>query len=63
MAEYDATIAELEAQRTALGGVMPRDQAAITAFVARLAEAREKNVSLRQQPELRLIATLRNGER
>ena len=28
-AEYDATIAELDAERIALGGVMPIDQAAI----------------------------------
>ena len=35
MAEYDATIAELEARRTELGGIMPRDQAAIDAVTAR----------------------------
>ena len=38
MAEYEATIAELEAQRTELGGVMPRDQAAIDAVVARITD-------------------------
>ena len=42
MAEYDATIAEWEARRTELGGIMPRDQAAIDAATARLAEAREE---------------------
>ena len=55
-AEYEARIAEIEAQRIELGGVMPRDQAAIDAVVARLAEAREE----KRQFE---IATLRNGER
>ena len=53
-AEYDATIAELEDQRTRLRAAMPRDQAAIDAIVARLAEVRE---------EPKLIATLRNGQR
>ena len=41
-AEYDATIAELEEQRTQLRGIMPRDQAAIEAVVARLAAIREE---------------------
>ena len=41
-AEYDATIADLEDRRTELGGVMPRDQAAIDAVTARIAEAREE---------------------
>ena len=41
-AEYDATIADLEDQRAELGGVMPRDQAAIDAVTARIAEAREE---------------------
>ena len=41
-AEHDAKIAELEAQRIELGGVVPRDDAAIVAVVARLAEAREE---------------------
>ena len=41
-AEYDAMITELEARRTELGGIMPRDQAAIDAVTARLAEAREE---------------------
>ena len=40
--EYDATIADLEDRRTELGGVMPRDQAAIDAVTARIAEAREE---------------------
>ena len=37
-AEYDATIADLEIRRTEIGGVMPRDQPAIDAITARLAE-------------------------
>ena len=41
-AEYDALIAELDAQRIELGGVMPRDQAAIDAVAARIAEVREE---------------------
>ena len=41
-AEYDATIAELEARRTELGGIMPRDGPAIDAVTARLAEVREE---------------------
>ena len=41
-AEYDATIAELEDQRTQLRGIMPRDQAAVEAVTARLAEVREE---------------------
>ena len=51
-AEYDATIAELDAQRTELGGVMPRDQAAIDVVVGRLRDVREENGSLRQPPKL-----------
>ena len=43
MAEYDAAIADLEDQRTELGGVMPRDQAAIDAITARLAEVRDES--------------------
>ena len=35
-AEYDALIAELDAQRIELGGVMPRDQAAIDVVATRL---------------------------
>ena len=41
-AEYDATIADLEDRRTELRGVMPRDQAAIDAVTARIAETREE---------------------
>ena len=41
-AEYDATIADLEIRRTEIGGVMPRDQPAIDAITARLAEVREE---------------------
>ena len=41
-AEYDATIAELDAERIQLGGVMPRDQAAIDVVVARLRDVREE---------------------
>ena len=46
-AEYEATITELEAERTHLRAAVPRDQAAIDAVVARIAEVREENVSLR----------------
>ena len=46
-AELDATIVELEAERTHLRAAVPRDQAAIDAVVARIAEVREENVSLR----------------
>ena len=46
-AEYEATITELEAERTRLRAAVPRDQAAIDAVVARIAEVREENVSLR----------------
>ena len=42
LAEYDALIAELDAQRTELGGVMPRDQAAIDVVVARLRDVRDE---------------------
>ena len=42
MAEYDALIAELDAQRIELGGVMPRDQAAIDVVDARLRDVREE---------------------
>ena len=45
-AESDAMIAELDAQRTELGGVMPRDQAAIDVVVERL------RGSLKQPPKL-----------
>ena len=41
-AEYDATITELEEQRIQLRGIIPIDQAAIDAIVARLAEVREE---------------------
>ena len=46
-AEYETTITELEAERTRLRAAVPRDQAAIDAVVARIAEVREENVSLR----------------
>ena len=42
LAEYDALIAELDAQRIELGGVMPRDQAAIDVVVARLRDVRDE---------------------
>ena len=41
-AEYDALIAELDAQRIELGGVMPRDQAAIDVVATRLRNVREE---------------------
>ena len=41
-AEYDALIAELDAQRIELGGVMPRDQAAIDVVAIRLRDVREE---------------------
>ena len=41
-AEYDATIAEQEAERTRLRAVAPRDQAAIDVVEARIAEVREE---------------------
>ena len=46
-AEYEATITELEAERTRLRAAVPRDQAAIDPVVAKIAEVREENVSLR----------------
>ena len=45
-AEYDALIAELDAQRIELGGVMPRDQAAIDVVVARLRDVRDKKTAV-----------------
>ena len=41
-AELDATIAELEAERTRLRAAVPRDQAVIDVVVARTAEVREE---------------------
>ena len=41
-AEYDALIAELDAQRIELGGVMPRDQEAIDVVAARLRDVRDE---------------------
>ena len=41
-AEYDATIAGLDAERTELRGVIPRDQAAIDVGDARLRDVREE---------------------
>ena len=41
-AEYDATIAELEAERTRLRAAAPRDQAAIDVVDARLRDVREE---------------------
>ena len=41
-AEYDALIAELDAQRIELGGVMPRDQAAIDVVATQLRDVREE---------------------
>ena len=40
--ELDATIAELEAERTRLRAAVPRDQAVIDVVVARTAEVREE---------------------
>ncbi len=57
-AEYDALIAELDAQRTELGGVMPRDQAAIDIVVERLRDVREEKRQLETAAKAELDSNL-----
>ena len=56
-AEYDALIAELDAQRIELGGVMPRDQAAIDVVASRLRDVREEK---RQFEAVREMESIRS---
>ena len=51
-AEYDALIAELDAQRIELGGVIPPDLAAIDVVATRLRDVRDEKRQLRQPPKL-----------